>query len=94
MSMQDLDRLYIRMKIAQLTERKGVSYCQMSLDLGHGKNYIQQITAGHSLPPVIELLAICRYFEVSAMDFFNTEKDNPMSEFSEAKLAALSANKE
>lgn len=85
--MQDVDRLYIQMKIEQLRERKDVSERQMSLDLGKGKNYIQQIRTGYSLPPITELFAICRYLGVTARDFFDTETDNPMFEHRKVVLS-------
>lgn len=53
--------------------KKGVSEYQMSYDLGHNKNYIRAITSGRSLPSVRELFAIIEYFEMTPVEFFDTE---------------------
>ena len=50
---------------------KGVSEYQMSLDLGHGKNYIYSISSGKTLPSLTELPYICEYLGVSMKDFFD-----------------------
>jgi transcriptional regulator with XRE-family HTH domain len=95
---RDVDKLYIRTKITQLRERKDVSARQMSLDFGKGVNYIHQIEAGYSLPPIIELLAICRYLGVSVIEFFDTENDRPkafddmLNTYKSGKEPLLSAN--
>lgn len=64
---------YIGERITELRMRKGVSEYQMSYDLGHNKNYIRAITSGRSLPSVRELFAIIEYFEMTPVEFFDTE---------------------
>ena len=49
----------------------------MSLDLGHSKGYIQNISSGKSFPSVPELLYICEYLGVSPKSFFDEDDDNP-----------------
>lgn len=68
---------YIRNRITELRILKGVSEYQMSLDLGHGKNYIRSITSGRTLPSLSELPYICEYLGVSLKDFFDDTANNP-----------------
>lgn len=68
---------YIRNRITELRLQKGVSEYQMSLDLGHGKNYIRSITSGRTLPSLTELPYICEYLGVSWKDFFNDSVKHP-----------------
>lgn len=68
---------FIRSRITELRLRKGVSGYQMSLNLGHGKNYIRSITSGRTLPALTELLYICEYLGVSVRDFFDDTAQNP-----------------
>lgn len=68
---------YVRNRITELRLHKGVSEYQMSLDLGHGKNYIRSITSGRTLPSLTELPYICEYLGVSVKDFFDDSAQNP-----------------
>lgn len=49
----------------------------MSCDLGHSKSYINNITARKYLPSMGEFFAICDYFNITPIQFFNTEQENP-----------------
>jgi transcriptional regulator with XRE-family HTH domain len=69
---------YVRNRITELRLHKGVSEYQMSLDLGHGKNYIRAITSGRTLPSLTELPYICEYLGVSVKDFFDDSAQNPV----------------
>lgn len=68
-----MDGDYIRKRITQLRVKKGVSEYKMSLDLGHSRSYVQNISSGRSLPSMQEFLAICEYFNITARDFFDDE---------------------
>lgn len=68
---------YVRDRITQLRLQKGVSEYQMSLDLGHGKNYIHSISSGRTLPSLSELPYICEYLGVSVKDFFDDSVNDP-----------------
>lgn len=68
---------FIRDRITHLRLLKGVSEYQMSLDLGHGKNYIYSISSGRTLPSLSELPYICEYLGVSVKDFFDDSIENP-----------------
>ena len=58
---------FIRNRITQLRLTMGVSEHRMSVELGHSRNYIRNITSGRSLPSVPELLYICEYLNVQGM---------------------------
>jgi len=63
----------LRDRISQLRIQKGVSEYQMSLELGHSRGYIQNISSGKSLPSVEGLFEICDYFEITReKDAINT----------------------
>ena len=66
-----MDQDFIRKKITELRVRKGISEYKLSMDLGHNKSYIAHISAGRTLPSLLELLYICDYFEISPSHFFD-----------------------
>lgn len=93
-----MDEEFIRNRITQLRTEKGISEYRMSLDLGHSKNYIRNITSGNAMPSVSELIYICKYFNISLKAFFDDEIKNPLllqeamdylSRFEENELISL-----
>jgi len=68
---------FVKDRITQLRLQKGVSEYQMSYDLGHSRGYIYNISSGKSLPPLSEFFAICDYFNITPMEFFNDKTDYP-----------------
>ena len=82
---------FVRERITQLRLQKGVSEYKMSYDLGHSRGYINNISSGKTLPSMTEFFAICDYFEITPLDFFDAEVRNPalMAEVTES-LAKLS----
>lgn len=68
---------FVRNRITQLRLQKGVSEYQMSYDLGHSRGYVYNISSGKSLPPLSELFAICDYFDISPVEFFDESVTNP-----------------
>ena len=69
--------LYIRQHITELRMKRNVSEYQMSLDLGQNKNYIQGISSGKALPSMSQFFNICDYFNITPMQFFDTESLHP-----------------
>lgn len=69
---------FIRKRITELRIKKGVSEYQMSLDLGHSRSYIQNISAGRSKPSIDEFLYICEYLNISPRDFFDEGNSQPI----------------
>ena len=51
-----MDENFIRKRMTELRMKKGVSEYQMSLDMGHSRNYIQNISNGRALPSMPEFL--------------------------------------
>ena len=69
---------FVRERITQLRLQKGVSEYQMSYDLGHSRGYINNISSGKTLPSMTEFFAICAYFQITPVDFFNASAFNPV----------------
>lgn len=72
-----MDVEFVRDRITRLRLQKGVSEYKMSYDLGHSRGYINNISSGKTLPSMTEFLAICDYFNITPMEFFNSEAGNP-----------------
>lgn len=68
---------FIRNRITELRLKKGASEYQMSLALGQNRSYIQAISSGRSLPSMSQFLKICDYFEITPLQFFDSEAVNP-----------------
>lgn len=68
---------FVRDRITQLRLQKGVSEYKMSYDLGHSRGYINNISSGKSLPSMNEFFAICEYFGITPIEFFNENTTNP-----------------
>ncbi len=68
---------FVRDRITQLRLQKGVSEYKMSYDLGHSRGYINNISSGKTLPSMTEFLAICDYFGITPVEFFQTGIKNP-----------------
>ena len=67
----------VRERITQLRLQKGVSEYKMSYELGHCKGYINNISSGKALPSLSEFFAICDYFGITPLEFFDTDIKNP-----------------
>lgn len=68
---------FVRERITQLRLQKGTSEYKMSYDLGHSRGYINNISSGKTLPSMAEFFAICEYFEITPVEFFDTNISNP-----------------
>lgn len=64
-------------RISQLRIKKGISAREMSISLGQNPGYINSIESGKSLPTMSNFFYICEYLEITPMDFFNFDVDNP-----------------
>ena len=62
---------YLRERITELRDRKGISEHRLSLELGKSGSYIRSITSGAPMPSMKELFNIMVYFEVSPAEFFS-----------------------
>lgn len=72
-----MDIQFVRDRITQLRLQKGISEYKMSYDLGHSRGYINNISSGKTLPSMTEFFAICDYFGITPVEFFDTNKTNP-----------------
>lgn len=72
-----MDAKYVQERITQLRLQKGVSEYKMSYDLGHSRGYINNISSGKTLPSMTEFFAICEYFEITPIEFFDTKLSDP-----------------
>ena len=68
---------FVKERITQLRIQKGVSEYKMSYDLGHSRGYINNISSGKALPSMAEFFAICEYFQISPIDFFDKNLQDP-----------------
>lgn len=70
---------FVRERITALRLKKGVSEYKMSYDLGHSRGYINNISSGKTLPSMVEFFAICDYFGITPMEFFDNGTLNPLT---------------
>lgn len=82
-----MDAEFVRERITQLRLQKDVSEYKMSYDLGHSRGYINNISSGKTLPSMTEFFAICDYFGISPVEFFDSKASNP--KLSREVIAAL-----
>jgi transcriptional regulator with XRE-family HTH domain len=64
-------------RIAQLRNAKGVSARDMSLSMGQGPTYINNIENRKTLPSMRGFFYICEYFNISPKDFFDFDAADP-----------------
>lgn len=69
---------FISKRLTELRIKKDVSEYQMSLELGHSRSYIQSISSGRVMPSMKEFLAICEYPDITPMQFFDEDTENPL----------------
>lgn len=70
-------REFVKERITQLRLQKGVSEYKMSYELGHSRGYINNISSGKTLPSMTEFFAICEYFGITPIEFFDRTAENP-----------------
>ena len=64
-------------RLAALREKKGVSAREMSLALGQGEGYINNIENGNNYPAMATFFYICDYLGVTPKDFFDLDAHDP-----------------
>lgn len=62
---------FVRRRIDELRQAKGVTEYKMSQDLGHSKGYMQSISSGKTMPSYQELFRICDYLDVPPRALFD-----------------------
>ncbi|MBE6813235.1 MAG: helix-turn-helix transcriptional regulator [Ruminococcaceae bacterium] len=83
---------FVRERITGLRVQKGVSEYRMSYDLGHSRGYINNISSGKTLPSMAEFFAICEYFNITPVEFFDTSNTAPLLQ--QSIVSALSQMKQ
>lgn len=78
---------FTRNRITALRMRVGVSARDMSLSLGQGENYINQIENKKALPSLQSLFNICEYFHITPKEFF--DEGNPYPDYLTALVEDL-----
>ena len=68
---------FLAERIAKLRLSMGVSARDMSLTLGQADNYINHIENKKSLPSITSFFYICEYFNITPMEFFDEDNNNP-----------------
>lgn len=64
-------------RLAELRTNKGVSARDMSLSIGQGPAYINNIENGNSLPSMMGFFYICDYLKIPPKEFFDFENKAP-----------------
>ena len=72
----NLDDLFAK-RLAQLRNQKGVSARDMSLSLGQGAGYINNIENKNNLPSMTVFFYICDSLGVTPKEFFDFDAQNP-----------------
>ena len=67
---------FVKKRITDLRLAKGVSEREMSLALGKGPNFVNQIASGNIMPLLANFFDICEYLEVTPAEFFITPVDS------------------
>jgi len=87
-------------RLAELRTKKCVSARDMSLSIGQGAGYINNIENGNNLPSMTAFFYICEYLGISPSEFFDIDNRNPgkldelydkMKGFKQEKLEAIEA---
>ena len=69
---------FISQRIASLRLSRRISARKLSVDLGQGRNYINNIENKQSKISTDGLAAICDYFEISLSEFFDSKTEYPL----------------
>ena len=65
-------------RLSSLRIAKGSSAREMSLSLGQGAGYINNIENGHNLPSMAVFFEICEYLNVTPAQFFDVGDGDPV----------------
>ena len=75
-----MDKKDFSLRLSQLRLNKGVSAREMSLDIGQGEAYINNIERGSNFPKMEPFFFICDYLGITPAEFFDTDSKNPTKE--------------
>lgn len=64
------DKVEFGLRLAMIRNQHNISARQLSLDLGHNKNYIYSIESGNNFPTMESFLEICKHLHIEPEQFF------------------------
>ena len=64
-------------RLSELRIQKGLSARDMSLSLGQGESYINNVENCQNYPSMTMFFAICEFLGITPMEFFDTGTRNP-----------------
>lgn len=64
-------------RLSALRTAKGVSAREMSLSIGQGESYINNIENKNNYPSMTSFFYICEYLKVTPQEFFDYENKDP-----------------
>ena len=68
---------FICERVGKLRTQKGVSARDMSLTIGQGAGYVNNLESKKNVPSMKGLYYICEYFKISPKDFFDEDTAAP-----------------
>ena len=75
--MDNMEKREFAQRLSELRIQKGLSARDMSLSLGLGESYINNVENCQNYPSMVVFFAICDFLNISPHDFFDTETKNP-----------------
>lgn len=72
-----MDKRSFALRLSALRMQKGLSARDMSLSLGQGESYINNVENCQNYPSMTMFFNICDYLEITPREFFDTETANP-----------------
>ena len=72
-----MDEKEFALRLAKLRQQRGVSARDMSLSIGQNHGYINSIELGKIMPSMTVFFYICEYLNISPLEFFDTDAENP-----------------
>lgn len=66
-----------RNRLIELRMQKGVSARRMSLDMGQGETYINNIESQNKMPSMAGFFYICEYLGLTPQEFFDEGMESP-----------------
>jgi len=68
---------FIAKRLGVLRSQNKISAREMSLDIGQGEAYINNIENKNNMPSMRGLFYICEFLKISPKDFFDDEIESP-----------------
>lgn len=69
--------MFVAKRLSILRTQKKISAREMSLDIGQGEAYINNIENKKNMPSLRGLFYICEFLKISPKDFFDDGVSNP-----------------